>query len=184
MNLDEYPNSAFLFKLHLVCGGYAYFSTFSGWIKHNAQDREVREPDKVNFWTCVTILGSIDIKPLYVKDSSSYNYWLARRGWALLEESFAQDEMQNWLEPRPCITDALGSYTDTTIADPAVLRPRTSIMRETVLKRNGCRCLSCGKWSEFDNEITMHHVKAFSRGGETTSRNLVPLCTDCNQKLG
>lgn len=57
-------------------------------------------------------------------------------------------------------------------------------MREVVLQRDGCQCLSCGKWSEFDKDITMHHVKAFGRGGETTSRNLVPLCPDCNQRLG
>jgi 5-methylcytosine-specific restriction endonuclease McrA len=30
----------------------------------------------------------------------------------------------------------------------------------------------------------MHHVRAFSLGGETTTRNLVALCEPCNQGEG
>ena len=33
-------------------------------------------------------------------------------------------------------------------------------------------------------KLTMQHVIPYSMGGETTSRNLVTLCNDCNQKCG
>jgi hypothetical protein len=33
-------------------------------------------------------------------------------------------------------------------------------------------------------QLTMQHVIPYSRGGESTTRNLVTLCNKCNQDLG
>ena len=63
-------------------------------------------------------------------------------------------------------------------------RHRTTKSRESVVQKHGCCCLLCGRWYENDDDLTMHHIKPFSGGGETTSRNLVPLCAKCNQKIG
>jgi hypothetical protein len=42
--------------------------------------------------------------------------------------------------------------------------------------------MNCGKTSE-NIELTMHHIKPYSKGGETSVRNLVALCKECNQGI-
>lgn len=182
----ELPPKTFLFDIHLVCGGYAYFSTFSGFVafKHDAHRRDVRSPVVVKTQAAVDLLSRLQINPLFVQDSNDYLLWQFRQGWALIDPGYAKDEMSGWMTPRPCIIDSLGSFTDVNIASPRARGDRTNVSRPIVLKRSGTKCVLCGKWSEFDKDITMHHVTAFSHGGETTSRNLVPLCQECNQSVG
>jgi len=181
----QWPVEAFVFNLHLICGGYAYFSTITHGLKGmDKHGRDIRTPSPFILSHSAELLDSLGLQPFYIEDSSGYNHWLFRRGWAFVHQEFASEEMTNWLVDRRCLSDSLGSFTDMTIAAPFALNDHTSRSRSVVLKRDGCRCLACGKWSEFDRDITMGHVTARSHGGETTSRNLVPLCNLCNQKLG
>lgn len=50
------------------------------------------------------------------------------------------------------------------------------IFRERVRRRDGGRCGRCGT----DEELTVDHVRPFSRGGLTVPRNLQLLCKPCN----
>jgi len=52
--------------------------------------------------------------------------------------------------------------------------------RAVVLDRDGHRCLKC----ERTELLQMDHVKAWSRGGRTTVRNLQTLCQPCNGSKG
>ncbi|MFN6486837.1 MULTISPECIES: hypothetical protein [unclassified Nostoc] len=38
----------YVFDLKLLCGGYAYFSTFTAWVGFGKLQREIRKPDLVN----------------------------------------------------------------------------------------------------------------------------------------
>lgn len=51
-----------------------------------------------------------------------------------------------------------------------------TVMRERVRRRDGGRCVRCGS----EEELTVDHMRPFSRGGPTVPRNLQLLCTSCN----
>ncbi|MFJ2409958.1 HNH endonuclease [Pseudomonas sp. NPDC087814] len=48
------------------------------------------------------------------------------------------------------------------------------------MERDGNKCLLC----KCSAELTRQHVMPYSRGGETSPRNLVTLCETCNQHMG
>lgn len=50
------------------------------------------------------------------------------------------------------------------------------VMRRRVRRRDGGRCARCGS----EEELTVDHVRPFSRGGLTVPRNLQLLCRSCN----
>ena len=50
-------------------------------------------------------------------------------------------------------------------------------LRRAIERRDGGRCVYCGA----AGDMTMDHVKAWSRGGETTAENLVCACASCNE---
>mgnify|MGYP006288360197 CR=1 FL=1 len=50
------------------------------------------------------------------------------------------------------------------------------IFRERVRRRDGGRCVRCGS----QEDLTVDHVRPFSRGGPTVPRNLQLLCKSCN----
>jgi 5-methylcytosine-specific restriction endonuclease McrA len=56
-------------------------------------------------------------------------------------------------------------------------------VRERVLRRDKFRCRYCGRPLSRD-EVTMDHVRAYSRKGRWTERNLVTACGACNRKKG
>jgi 5-methylcytosine-specific restriction endonuclease McrA len=51
--------------------------------------------------------------------------------------------------------------------------------RESVLRRDGWRCQSCGWMSNLE----VHHNKLRSRQGDDSEVNLVTLCTVCQEEL-
>lgn len=54
--------------------------------------------------------------------------------------------------------------------------------RFLVMKRDGFRCRYCGKSPATDAgvELVLDHIKAWSKGGETTPENLATSCVTCN----
>lgn len=54
-------------------------------------------------------------------------------------------------------------------------------LRFKVLRRDGFRCVSCGKSSiDIGVRLQVDHIRPYSRGGRTTINNLQTLCQDCN----
>jgi hypothetical protein len=53
-------------------------------------------------------------------------------------------------------------------------------LREKVLKKCGFKCVSCGS----NKNLTIDHIKPYSKGGETKEYNLQVLCKSCNSKKG
>jgi len=51
---------------------------------------------------------------------------------------------------------------------------------EAILARFGYRCAYCGRAGELERE----HRKPVSRGGLTTTENIVPACRQCNRRKG
>lgn len=68
-------------------------------------------------------------------------------------------------------------------ADARDVRPG---LRFRVLKRDGFRCLSCGRSPATHLKVELHadHVLAVANGGKTVFENLQTLCRDCNLGKG
>jgi len=174
----------YAFNLHLVCGGFAYFSTLSHWIGKGEHYRDVRRPRAVYMDGFRSLLVAFGHWPSYIDSEEAYTSWLMYRGWAVVTKPFVRKRMPQWLNGRKCISDGLDVFTDVELASQGALSHSVSdTKRKIVIKRDGARCLECGRRPKDGIKLTMHHVRPFGHGGETTTRNLVCLCEECNQKV-
>jgi hypothetical protein len=169
----------------MLCGGYAYFSTISEWTCPSEIGREIRKPSCCTVDTVANWLEELGHPAHVIQTEADYEHWTLRRGWAFVPDAIARGMMQQWLNDRECIKDALGTYTDVMLASPGTLKHIASRgRRRSVIERDRGRCLLCGRTEADGVTLTVHHVRAHSRGGETTARNLICLCAPCNQSLG
>jgi|GEM_PF-3563566 len=179
--MEDHPPS-YVFYLHFVGGGYAYFSTYTVFRRFAENRREVRAPDLSKTASYLSSLATIGQSARLICDASDYDRWLLKKGWGLVPEGFVRNHMSQWLRARTCISSVTYGYIDVEVASPSALaRSPARGRRDAVLNRDAHCCLLCGTT---ELPITMHHVRAFSLGGETTRRNLVALCEPCNQAQG
>jgi HNH endonuclease len=187
--VDAIKDGVYVFDLKLLCGGYAYFSTFTLWTGFGKSYRDIRKPDLVNikhFHEILSELGHFNNKSFFQKglvigNQEQYERWLYRKGWGFVTKEYVQIHMSQWLKQRECLRSPLGIFTDIELVPPSSLNQYAhSGIRTKVLERDGKQCLLCG----IETQLTMQHVTPYSHGGETTLRNLVTLCHDCNQRCG
>ncbi len=181
----DLSDACYAFNVHLMCGGYAYFSTLTEWIDFGDSFREYRAPSMFVKDKLTSGLRALGHRPLQVNHEDDYRYWLLRGGWALAGVDAARSIMPQWLKKRLCLKTPFKTYTDVELAAPNALEHHAHPgKRNVVLARDGYRCISCGKTRDEGADLTMHHVTPRSRGGETTTWNLVTLCEPCNQRFG
>ena len=53
-------------------------------------------------------------------------------------------------------------------------------LRYDIMKRDGFRCVLCGKTANDGVKLHIDHIVPVSKGGKTTPENLRTLCSDCN----
>jgi 5-methylcytosine-specific restriction endonuclease McrA len=54
-------------------------------------------------------------------------------------------------------------------------------LRYEIIKRDGYKCVVCGR-NVFDGiKLHVDHIHPVSKGGKTTRENLRTLCNECNQ---
>ena len=177
--------SAYFFDLRMICGGYAYYVTHTFFSDFTTNGREVRKPDLVNVKVFAGSARLFSQEISVIQSVEEYDDWLYLRGWAMVEENMAKSNMKQWLKSAECIKAPTGIYTDVEIVSPSALKHHTKKSRKKhVLSRDKETCLACGSTETHAVKLTMHHVVAFTKGGETTARNLVTLCKACNNKLG
>ncbi|MBG6311018.1 HNH endonuclease [Pseudomonas aeruginosa] len=173
--------SVYVFDLKLVCGGYAYFSTYTLGSRPGPDGLEFRKPSLVNKDKFGVALDDLGLDYMWVKDESNYYDWTCIQGWAVVDSDFARKHMSHWLKKRECLISPYGSFTDIEIAAPSV-RKRTfrGKFKKRILDRDNNQCVLCTR----RDQLTLQHVRPHSKGGETSFRNLVTLCAPCNQELG
>lgn len=71
-------------------------------------------------------------------------------------------------------------YQDRRMANDAEHAKVTRAMRYEVLRRDGFRCVRCGRGREDGVKLHVDHIKPVSRGGKSEMGNLQTLCEDCN----
>lgn len=172
----------YVFRLHFLGGGYAYHSVYTIFKKFDENHREVRSPSLGIEKSYREALNLMDHHPVLIESPYDYDYWILHGGWAFVVRDFARKHMRQWLQSRTCVLGSSGGYVDINLASTSALSRRVHKgRRKAVMERDEHRCLLCGR---ADHPITLHHVRAYSLGGETTARNLVSLCEPCNQKEG
>lgn len=57
----------------------------------------------------------------------------------------------------------------------------TDKLRYTILKRDGFRCVLCGRGRDDGAQLEVDHIFPVSKGGETVPKNLRTLCKECNR---
>lgn len=71
-------------------------------------------------------------------------------------------------------------YQDRRMANDAEHAKVTRAMRYDVLRRDGFKCVRCGRGSADGVKLHVDHIVPVSRGGKSTMDNLQTLCEDCN----
>ena len=169
---------AYAFDLRQVCGGYAYYSTFTHGQPSQDDRYEIRTPSIVNIERFTIALSELGQAPTWIDSEGPYRQWLYNHGWALADVRFARSRMTQWLKQHKCVISALQSFTDKDIVSPSALaRSYRGKAKRDVHERDGGRCLVCGG----AGALTLQHVTPYSLAGETSSRNMVTLCEPCNQ---
>lgn len=176
--------SAYFFDLRMVYGGYAYYVTHTFFTDFTTTGRDIRKPDMVNVKVFAQSAKLFSQKISIIQSVKEYNDWLYLRGWAIVQQNMAKSNMRQWLKSAECIKSPTGIYTDVEIVSPSALKHYTKKSRKKhVLSRDKQTCLACGLTEADGVKLTMQHVLAWSKGGETTAQNLVTLCEACNTKL-
>lgn len=173
-------DEAYVFDLKMLCGGYAYFSTYTMFDRFGKYHREFRKPSTVSIKrfaeAAIVLLGQ---NPLHIENKKQFQSWLRAKGWAIAKKQYAHESMQQWLKAKECINSAISLFTDIELVAPSTLkRSYSGKKKDKIIERDGNKCIICGS----ESELTMQHIIPFSKGGETTSRNLVTLCKSCNQE--
>lgn len=71
-------------------------------------------------------------------------------------------------------------YQDRRMANDEEHAKVTRAMRYDVLRRDGFRCVKCGRGREDGVKLHVDHIKPVSRGGKSVMDNLQTLFEDCN----
>lgn len=180
-----HDDSAYFFDLRMVCGGYAYYLTHTIFDTFTSSGREVRSPSIVSIKNLSISAKLFGQKLLIIDSVEDYNDWLYKRRWAIVRVEFARNNMAFWLKSAECIKSAINLFTDIEIVSPRAIKHYVNRgVKKHVLTRDSKTCLACGASGKDGVQLTMQHVRPFSKAGETTSQNLVTLCVDCNQRIG
>ncbi len=173
-------DEAFVFDLKMLCGGYAYFTTYTMFDRFGKYHREFRKPSTVSVARFVEAVKLFGLNPLHVSNKIAFQSWLRAKGWAIADKEYVHETMQQWLKAKECINSAISLFTDIELVSPSTLkRSYSGKKKDDILERDGNNCIICGS----DKRLTLQHIIPYSKGGETTSRNLVTLCESCNQEL-
>ncbi|WP_311923999.1 HNH endonuclease [Nocardia uniformis] len=129
---------------------------------------------------------------LVVYDDFSLAIFMRRGGNALVEQSVAEAHLATAIGPSECVRDGtaeVGGFgfvaTGHVPDDDVDRRAPSRSLRMQVLKRDGYRCVVCGRKAKdhIDIELHVHHLIPWRMDGPTTEENLVTLCGTCHKGL-
>jgi hypothetical protein len=99
------------------------------------------------------------------------------QGWPIMTKTTGQKELD------------IGVYVlQADRQSPVHDRVIPDAVRRKVMRRDGCKCSSCGwapaEWNSSDpRNLEIHHVKAHAMGGTNDEVNLITLCTSCHDVI-
>ena len=192
---DDIPQSGYVFRIDIVAGGYVYFTTFTKFCKFADEGRESRTPDIIRTKTMMRALEELGQHFCFIDNDTQMQLWLAKKGWAIVSKEYCEKNMKSWLKDRLCLKTPAETYSAIEISSKISqtrlnsrkderLRKEANELKKTVYEKHGRACMQCKKTEQEDDiKITLHHIRPFSKGGETTIQNLIPLCEKCNRDI-
>lgn len=75
-------------------------------------------------------------------------------------------------------------WQDRRVANDTEHAKVTRQMRYEVMRRDGYRCVMCGRTAKDGVRLHVDHVRPVSKGGKSVMENLQTLCEDCNLGKG
>ena len=75
-------------------------------------------------------------------------------------------------------------WQDRRAANDAEHAKVTRQMRDEVRRRDGYRCVMCGRSAKDGVKLHVDHIRPVSKGGKSVMDNLQTLCEDCNLGKG
>lgn len=75
-------------------------------------------------------------------------------------------------------------WQDRRAANDAEHAKVTRQMRYEVMRRDGYRCVMCGRSARDGVRLHVDHIRPVSKGGKSVMSNLQTLCEDCNLGKG
>jgi hypothetical protein len=186
--------SYFALTLGVSRGGQLFCSTQTHWVGWSERNPrwEIRAASLVNPRLITEMWDKIGRGWVSVHDDASLSVYARLGGNALVEESVAETHLRWVIAPSECVHDGDtlvggGGFTDTSrLPDSAAQRRAPDRkLRMRVLKRDGYRCVACGRrpGDHVDLELHVHHVIPWRMHGPTAEDNLVTLCGTCHKGL-
>lgn len=183
----ESKSNVYIFRIDKIERKYIYYRTFSIWTKRAQGGRDIRKPSTVEPAKFEHMMSLLNQPVVWIQEYDDINNVIKRNcdTWLLLPAHYAEKHLQCLLKTHECVVSPIGLFWDIKLPrGRAANRRIPQKVRCEVLKRDGNKCIECGKNDHYGIELTMDHVIPFSRGGESTSGNLVTLCKSCNQRHG
>jgi hypothetical protein len=166
-------------------------SHWVGWSDRNP-DWEIRAASLVHPRRMAEAWTAIGQGWVSVHDDVSLSIYLRIGGNALVEKSVAETRLPFAIAPEECVHDGavaaggFGFVVTSHLPDSAVQRRAPDRkLRVTVLKRDGFRCVVCGRRpaEHVDLELHVHHLIPWRLHGPTAEENLITLCGTCHKGL-
>jgi hypothetical protein len=177
-------------------------ATFGSWpaalqelrelLRLQGKDLKTRSRDRISnvnlFSEMRRIWSSLGHRPSrYEWESASpaYSYETYKNrfgGWQSACLRFLEHQMGGEIQLEE---DSLPTVSSSNMQTPELVIRRRNVplnVRLAVLKRDGFRCVLCGRSPANELGVVLHldHVHPFSLGGESTADNLQTLCQACN----
>jgi hypothetical protein len=183
LNSNRTNNAVYLFDLKMICAGYAYFSAFSIYIKKSSDNKEIRCPSTLEL-KIVNAIISHGSTCLFIEHPDDIDFWYLQKGWAIIPEVITKKHLSHFLKQRICLYEPLGDSIDIKLASKSALTHKIAKgKRRFILSRDAHTCVFCGANEKNGTKLTMQHIRPYSHGGETTSKNLVTFCQECNKDI-
>jgi hypothetical protein len=170
---------------------WARYSHWVGWSERNP-NWEIRVASLVKPGLVASGWNALGRDWVSVHDDMSLSIFLRLGGNALAEEAITEARLPEAIAPWECVRDGaievggFGFVTTDHLPDSALQRraPERKLRME-VLKRDGYRCVVCGRRAadHIDLELHVHHVIPWRMHGPTAEENLVTLCGACHKGL-
>jgi hypothetical protein len=160
-------------------------SCFAGW-------PDGRGPGAVELRQAVPVAPEVMLKLwqdlreqwIAVSTPEHLHVYLLAGGNALVEQSLAERYFGDLVKPHLVVRSGPLGFEgfDPNARAVRCRRPRPK-QRRRVLARDHHKCQLCGAQEDDGADLTLHHIRMFSRGGPTTDENLITLCKPCHDAL-
>lgn len=149
--------------------------------------REIRQARLFDGQEQRSYLGRLGQPALLVNEERDLGYFYGFGGYVLVIEHLGKSRFPHLIAPDVVRLDSsgVGFRSEKSLTLSQLQHAPTKKLRMEILKRDGRRCLICGRSPMYyvDVELHVHHAVPWGVGGITEPANLITLCKTCHDGL-